>query len=357
MDAFEVEDSLLNTLPIHPIFNNNNNNNKNKNKNNNTIKSSFTIINSNQLILSAPPELRLLSLTSFKASSQQSYKLIVPVPASAIPRNPISKLIANPNSRLLAICSSDQVSVISLPRSEEHSDTCTQIQCSTIPIGLDHHLGTIAKLLWHPWSHRASTLLILYSSGFLLEYDVSRDAANPTQILDLNSPNSLQLTPSTRLTTSATSSQLYEGHPSIISSFQKVSLNSQRHSINPHGKNTHKKPDSKLSHSPGASKSLLNSSHSGTYGSTDRASCTAVSICFGTGTADWGPLTLYVVMLNGDLYAICPYLPKNASVHHHIMNLRNNSFRYVDRKIVLFDRMSGCVASFRCLIETHCYFS
>ncbi|KAG1820314.1 uncharacterized protein BJ212DRAFT_1339285 [Suillus subaureus] len=32
------------------------------------------------------------------------------------------------------------------------------------------------------------------------------------------------------------------------------------------------------------------------------------------GKADWGPLTVYAVMRSGDIYAICPYMPKNASV-------------------------------------------
>ncbi|TBU46590.1 hypothetical protein BD309DRAFT_1007925 [Dichomitus squalens] len=40
----------------------------------------------------------------------------------------------------------------------------------------------------------------------------------------------------------------------------------------------------------------------------------AVSFALGKGRADWGPLTVYAVMRSGDIYAISPYLPKNASV-------------------------------------------
>ena len=36
------------------------------------------------------------------------------------------------------------------------------------------------------------------------------------------------------------------------------------------------------------------------------------SFTFGKGKADWGPLTLYVLMKSGDIYAICPYVPENA---------------------------------------------
>jgi len=36
------------------------------------------------------------------------------------------------------------------------------------------------------------------------------------------------------------------------------------------------------------------------------------SFTFGKGQADWGPLTVYAVMKSGDVYSICPYMPKNA---------------------------------------------
>ncbi|KAJ7095237.1 hypothetical protein B0H15DRAFT_774867 [Mycena belliarum] len=38
------------------------------------------------------------------------------------------------------------------------------------------------------------------------------------------------------------------------------------------------------------------------------------SFSLGQGRADWGPLTVYAVMKSGDIYSICPYMPKNASV-------------------------------------------
>ncbi|KZT65994.1 hypothetical protein DAEQUDRAFT_730757 [Daedalea quercina L-15889] len=38
------------------------------------------------------------------------------------------------------------------------------------------------------------------------------------------------------------------------------------------------------------------------------------SFTFGKGKADWGPLTVYAIMRSGDIYAICPYMPQNASI-------------------------------------------
>ena len=37
-----------------------------------------------------------------------------------------------------------------------------------------------------------------------------------------------------------------------------------------------------------------------------------VSFTLGKGRADWGPLSVYAIMKSGDIYAICPYLPKHA---------------------------------------------
>ncbi|KAF7301405.1 hypothetical protein MIND_00705700 [Mycena indigotica] len=38
------------------------------------------------------------------------------------------------------------------------------------------------------------------------------------------------------------------------------------------------------------------------------------SFSLGQGQADWGPLTVYAVMKSGDIYAMCPYMPKNAAI-------------------------------------------
>ena len=57
------------------------------------------------------------------------------------------------------------------------------------------------------------------------------------------------------------------------------------------------------------------------------------SFTFGKGQADWGPLTVYALMKSGDVYSICPYMPKNASVlkiyHFRFgFNLRIGLFRH-----------------------------
>ncbi|KAI9513186.1 hypothetical protein F5148DRAFT_1273147 [Russula earlei] len=50
------------------------------------------------------------------------------------------------------------------------------------------------------------------------------------------------------------------------------------------------------------------------FNAIDSAEREVASFTLGKGKADWGPLTIYAVMKNGDLYAVCPYMPKNASI-------------------------------------------
>ncbi|KAH8106097.1 nuclear pore component-domain-containing protein [Cristinia sonorae] len=46
----------------------------------------------------------------------------------------------------------------------------------------------------------------------------------------------------------------------------------------------------------------------------DSAEREVASFSLGKGKADWGPLSLYALMKSGDIYSICPYMPKNASI-------------------------------------------
>jgi hypothetical protein len=50
------------------------------------------------------------------------------------------------------------------------------------------------------------------------------------------------------------------------------------------------------------------------YAAEDPFARQAVSFTFGQGDGDWSLLTLYAAMRNGDIYAICPFLPTNACV-------------------------------------------
>ena len=48
------------------------------------------------------------------------------------------------------------------------------------------------------------------------------------------------------------------------------------------------------------------------YLAEDASEREVASFTLGRGKADWGPLTVYAVMKSGDIYSICPYMPRNA---------------------------------------------
>ncbi|KAF6762852.1 hypothetical protein DFP72DRAFT_1061098 [Ephemerocybe angulata] len=53
---------------------------------------------------------------------------------------------------------------------------------------------------------------------------------------------------------------------------------------------------------------------SGSFAAEDESEREVTSFTLGKGRADWGPLTVYALMKSGDIYALSPYLPQNASV-------------------------------------------
>ena len=48
------------------------------------------------------------------------------------------------------------------------------------------------------------------------------------------------------------------------------------------------------------------------FGADEPGEREAVSFCLGRGEGDWGALSVYALMGNGDVYGLCPFLPKNA---------------------------------------------
>lgn len=46
------------------------------------------------------------------------------------------------------------------------------------------------------------------------------------------------------------------------------------------------------------------------FGTPDEEAESAVSFAIGQGLGDWGPMTVYGLMRNGDVWALCPFLPK-----------------------------------------------
>ncbi|KAH9850721.1 hypothetical protein C2E23DRAFT_833937 [Lenzites betulinus] len=60
--------------------------------------------------------------------------------------------------------------------------------------------------------------------------------------------------------------------------------------------------------------SFVSEKKKSSFDAEDASEREVASFTFGKGKADWGPLTVYATVRSGDIYAICPYMPQNASV-------------------------------------------
>ncbi|MBW0479075.1 hypothetical protein O181_018790 [Austropuccinia psidii MF-1] len=294
-----LQEDWLEILSDHPIFHS-------SNPSNQSHQHLTSIINQTILLVYIDSQIRSISLSKFKSSSSSNhFNILRPIPSNLLPSNPVVQLIPNFNSKLLAVQSQNKLSVISLPRFDHQHLSNQFLDCQINSIGHPStHDLIINKVIWHHWSHLHSTILILYSNSIIYEFDCSFNTQVPTQTIDFNYLSPIQ-------------DSLIFHHPTnnqidSINHFQNLDISSNQSSPSPKHINSVKKKPHSGSSSP--SKINQNPNHSkpgGTYGNIHSSDFDAVSICLGTGSGDWGPLTLYCIMQNGDLYAICPYLPKN----------------------------------------------
>ncbi|KAH9815116.1 hypothetical protein DFH28DRAFT_968772 [Melampsora americana] len=298
------------------------------------------IINQHDLVVAHGNELRLTSMAKYKSAassqipniSQDSYKVLKPSVPMNFPRGPITQLVPNPTSQLLAICSDFEICVIALPRLDEHMNTSFFLECETLLVGESGLAGDemasiafsqmrVAKVLWHGLSYRAGTLLALYSNGLVHEYDITRDSKRPTQILDFSSP--LGILP--HHTIDQDTGEITETHDELIARML--------------GTANSPCPSSRTRRESSGPQNLARNRREGTFSAEDVSATKAVSMCFGTGIGDWGPMTLYGLMENGDLYAICPYLPRNAIIP---ITYKSSLLFFLTTKLEALSKSSPC---------------
>ena len=159
------------------------------------------------------------------------------------------------------------------------------------PIGPFYHSPSspsIAKVLFHPWGEHDAVLLVLTSDGLVREYDILHDPDEPTQVTDFCSTGSIL--PARGVSYGMTTPKK-PTDPRRPMSSSKALVRSQR---------------------SGTPFRNVNAKGKGTFGDSDDGADIAVSCCIGEGEGDWSPFTLYCTMANGDIYCVCPYLPKKA---------------------------------------------
>ncbi|SCZ91855.1 BZ3500_MvSof-1268-A1-R1_Chr5-3g08179 [Microbotryum saponariae] len=250
-------------------------------------QSKMVVVARRDLIVAVGTELRITSLNQAKARMQHErphanetdhdrgeYKVL----HTPLINFEIQQLVLNPTNTFLAVVGAHSIAVVVLPRKGSSSIVGSTVECrasSTMQADLITSIFTrrsllvghyyhglsgsplVSQILWHPWGANSSSLLVLTIDSTIREYDISTDVEEPTQTLSF-----------------------IEHQP----------------------QQTSRSTPTKRSGAPRG------------FSAEDRNAKKAVAMCLGGGQADWGPLTLFGLMRNGDVVAICPFLPKKASV-------------------------------------------
>ncbi|ORX53876.1 hypothetical protein BCR36DRAFT_411021 [Piromyces finnis] len=174
----------------------------------------------------------------------------------------VNTITVNKNGKLLALVGEDGVNVMIIPQTINQINV-EEIHANIITVGSDIYSSNsgikIVKAAWHPLSSTNSHLVILSSDGCLRLFDVSSESKEPEQ----------------------------------------------RYFIGPQYYNEYKEFSSSV-YIPGRSIS----------GNSEEME--TISFTFGNGD-DWEIFTIYVLMKNGDVYAICPFLPSKSIVKKSLL--------------------------------------
>eukprot|EP00833_Pecoramyces_ruminatium_P008671 jgi/Orpsp1_1/1182703/evm.model.c7180000082318.1 len=174
----------------------------------------------------------------------------------------VNSISINKNGKLLALIGEDGVNVMIIPQTINQINV-EELHANIITVGSDIYSSNsgikIVKAAWHPLSSTNSHIVILSSDGCLRLFDVSSESKEPEQLYYIGP-------------------QYYNEYKAFTSSI----------------------------YIPGRSIS----------GNSEEME--TVSFAFGSGE-DWEIFTIYVLMKNGDVYAICPFLPSKSTVKKSLL--------------------------------------
>ncbi|MCO5565645.1 hypothetical protein L7F22_019319 [Adiantum nelumboides] len=348
------DSSWLDTLSDHPIFTPPINSAKGKTQDDFLAERTCMAIRNVDVIVSHGKELRMASLLDTKSKSSNptssstqsgntsSYKLLL---SPALDFD-IERLIVNPTGKLLAVVGSHKVAVVFLPRPgglsksasvKENGIKSTQptgVRVKAAIVGAFYHHDRIggklrlADVHWHPWGELGSSLLIMTKDGVLREYNVSVDVEEPTQTVSLlpgqANLNDQYLSKFKRLRSRSRSQT-----PAAAAALARSRRSTSRIAFDDDGSASE---DGQLDDDLADESFYTASGSIRTAGGQGR---TAVAFTIGidmrnlsdgngmetllldqeTGiSSDWTPLTIFTLCTNGDIYTLCPFMPKSASM-------------------------------------------
>lgn len=177
---------------------------------------------------------------------------------------PIKQLVISPLADYLAILTSHTIHLAVLPDSSHLSSTDTApLRLKTFQLGPTAHVleqAPIVSALWHPLAHAGACLVTVTADASVRLWELNRDARHSFD------------------------------EPALALDLKKLG-------------NASSSDDDFKASKYGTSKGF----------SPDSVEMEVAAACFGgAGTADehgWSPMTLWVAMTEGDVYALCPLLP------------------------------------------------
>jgi nucleoporin NUP82 len=212
-----------------------------------------------EVFVAVGTEIRWADLVLLKEGEATYRTLKVAVPL------PITQLVVSPYGDYMAISTSHTVHVVALPESNLlDSDDDAPIKLKTFQVGPTAHVreeSPIASVLWHPLGYRGRCLATITRAGVVRLWEINRGDRSTFS------------------------------EPSISIDLTKLA-------------NATNDEEDLSASKYGASKGF----------SPDSVELEVASACFGDypdqeGVHGWAPMTLWIAMVEGDVYALCPLLP------------------------------------------------
>lgn len=212
------------------------------------------------LIAVVQNELRITSMSHLKrtvehdGTSEGVYKTLVGEHLDF----PIQAIYVNPTGKLLAVVGTHSLVLVILPRRGYMHQVGSTLPVKTVRIGAYYHAphanAPIAQCRWHPCGADGASLVVLTDDAIVREYDVSRDVDEPQQ--------TIAALPRRTRASSVFSAEDDDNSLAVSFSFG--------HGLQPTMRDVPSSPS-------------------------------------------WLAFTLFVLMQSGDVYVLCPFMPKYAA--------------------------------------------
>ncbi|KAJ9476840.1 Nuclear pore complex protein [Pseudozyma hubeiensis] len=256
---------------------------------------------SNQPILSS-------SSSSTRPGSHFAYKVLVP-PQGTSTDFDIRHLSINPTGKLLACVGDSQITLLVLPRTGYTKHVDREIVCRTVSVAPYHHSAhsdsAVVKVDWHPWGENGTSLLVLTDDGLLREYDVAKDTEEPQQTASFLPIQSSSAVNRSRSRSATPGLAAHARSSSLAGNTTGPSVRGFGLSAEDDDATTAVTFSLCVTNTPSPRSSSFDQDADRTW---------AVEAQRSNGPSDWSPLTVFGLMKNGDVWALCPFLPKSATV-------------------------------------------